>query len=188
MYMFDIETLGVESTSVILSIACIHFDPTTKPSYEELVKSAFFVKMDVKDQAENYKRTVSKDTLDWWLTQHPAIRDFSFTPSDYDVPAAEALDKFQAWAKSFEDYNTATVWARGNMDQSVLSSLETKMGRESIFPYHRWRDVRTAVDIYTGSTNGYCKVNYAGFESYQVVKHNPIHDCAFDIMMLLYGI
>lgn len=31
MFMFDVETLGKESNSVILSMACIHFDPDGKP-------------------------------------------------------------------------------------------------------------------------------------------------------------
>ena len=30
MYMFDVETIGVESTSVILSAAIIGFDPNDK--------------------------------------------------------------------------------------------------------------------------------------------------------------
>jgi hypothetical protein len=29
--MFDVEMLGKESNSVILSMACIHFDPNNKP-------------------------------------------------------------------------------------------------------------------------------------------------------------
>ena len=30
MFMFDIETLGIESNSVILSMACIYFNPAEK--------------------------------------------------------------------------------------------------------------------------------------------------------------
>jgi hypothetical protein len=40
MFMFDVETLGVESNSVILSLACIYFNPDDKPTYKELVDSA----------------------------------------------------------------------------------------------------------------------------------------------------
>ena len=50
MFMFDIETLGKSSESVLLSLACIHFDPRTDPTYKQLKESAFFVKLDAKDQ------------------------------------------------------------------------------------------------------------------------------------------
>lgn len=185
--MYDVETLGIESNSVILSMACVYFDIEKKPSYDEIVKSAFFVKLNAKDQIDRLGRTVTKSTLDWWATQAPAVKNLSFNPSPNDVLAEDALDQFQAWVDQQPNNNTATVWARGNLDQMVLGSLEDKLKRKNVFHFGRWRDVRTAVDIFTGSTNGYCKVDYPGFESYQVVKHDPRHDCAFDAMMLMYG-
>ena len=63
MFMFDVETLGVESDSVILSMACIHFDPRTNPTYKELKEGALFIKLDVKDQATRLNRRISKDTI-----------------------------------------------------------------------------------------------------------------------------
>lgn len=187
MFIYDVETLGIESTSVILSMACIYFDIEKKPSYEEMVKSAFFVKLNAKDQVERLNRSVTKSTLDWWIKQAPAVQMLSLNPSENDVLAEDALDQLQAWVDKQPNNKTATVWARGNLDQMVLGSLEDKLGRDPVFHFGRWRDVRTAVDIFTGSTNGYCKVEYPGFESYQVVKHDPIHDCAYDAMMLMYG-
>ena len=37
MFIFDVETLGVESNAVILSAALIHFDPEQKPNYQKLL-------------------------------------------------------------------------------------------------------------------------------------------------------
>jgi hypothetical protein len=34
MFVFDVETLGKDSSSVILSMACIYFDPEEKKSYQ----------------------------------------------------------------------------------------------------------------------------------------------------------
>ena len=48
--MFDVETLGKESNSVILSLAAIYFDPAKKPSPQELRDSAIFIKFNVEDQ------------------------------------------------------------------------------------------------------------------------------------------
>jgi hypothetical protein len=58
---------------------------------------------------------------------------------------------------------------------------------QQITSYAAWRDIRTAVDILTGSTNGYCDVVYDGFDRHEVIKHHPVHDCALDAMMLMYG-
>ena len=50
MFIFDVETLGKQSNSVILSMACIHFNPDEQPSHTELKQSAFFAKLEVSDQ------------------------------------------------------------------------------------------------------------------------------------------
>jgi hypothetical protein len=58
MFIFDVETLGVESTAVILSAALIHFDPADKPTYQDLLDSACFVKLNAKDQTKRLGRSV----------------------------------------------------------------------------------------------------------------------------------
>lgn len=58
---------------------------------------------------------------------------------------------------------------------------------QEITGYAQWRDIRTAVDIMYGSTNGYCSVEHPDFARHNVIKHHPVHDCALDVMMLLYG-
>lgn len=186
MYIFDVETLGIESTSVILSMACIYFNPEEKPTYQQLVDSAFFVKLNAKDQIDRLNRSVSKSTLEWWKTQPASVKDLSLTPNSLqDVTAEFGIAQLRVWATQFADYKSSTVWARGNLDQMVLGSLEEKLKLDPVFHFGRWRDVRTAVDLLSGSSNGYCKI--PDFDSTQVIKHNPIHDCAYDAMMLMYG-
>lgn len=186
MYIFDVETLGIESTSVILSMACIYFNPEDKPTYQQLVDSAFFVKLNAADQVDRLKRSVSKSTLEWWETQHASVKKLSLIPNKLlDVSPEFAHAQLRTWATQFPDYATSTVWARGNLDQMVLGSLEEKMKVDPVFHFARWRDVRTAVDLLSGSNNGYCKI--PDFDFSQVIKHNPIHDCASDAMMLMYG-
>jgi hypothetical protein len=91
------------------------------------------------------------------------------------------------WAKSKND-TKCWVWARGNLDQLVLDDIEEQIGLEPIWPFARWRDVRTAVDFLYGTTTGYTKVNHPVFDSkLHITKHNPVDDCIFDAMMLMYG-
>jgi hypothetical protein len=191
MWMYDVETLGIESNSVILSMALIYFNPEEKPTFKQLVDNAFFVKLNAKDQIERLGRKVTKSTLEWWNEQNVFTRGMSFTVSPDDVTAEDALDQMREFVVNqitkTPDAANCTVWARGNLDQMCLGSLENKLDRGPIFHFGRWRDVRTAVDIFTGSKNGYCNVDHAEFNRDDVIKHNPIHDCAYDAMMLMYG-
>lgn len=187
MFMFDVETLGIESNSVILSMACIYFNPEEKPTFKQLVESAFFVKLDAKYQTEFLGRTVTKSTLEWWAKQPEMLKKQSLIPSSKDVHPSDAIDMMGEWAEQYPNNRKCTIWARGNLDQMVLGSMEDRLKRDALFNFGRWRDVRTAVDILTGSTNGYCNVDHPEFNRDHVLKHNPIHDCAFDAMMLMYG-
>ena len=63
MFIFDVETLGKESNSVMLSMACIYFDPDKKPDHVWLRKNAFFAKFDVEDQIKRLNRKVGKTTM-----------------------------------------------------------------------------------------------------------------------------
>ena len=185
MWMYDVETLGIESNSVILPMALVNFDVEKKPTYSDLVKDAFFVKLNSKDQVDRLGRTVTQSTLDWWQQQNQAVKQMSLYPSENDVTAEEAHDLMKAYVNARPEGKKAIVWARGNLDQMALGSMEDKMKRDAIFHFGRWRDVRTAVDLLTGSSNGYCTI--PDFDDTMVVKHNPIHDCAYDAMMLMYG-
>jgi hypothetical protein len=185
--MFDVETLGVESNSVILSLACIHFRSDEKPTFRELVDSAFFVKFNVRDQVENYERKVDKGTLEWWGKQCEIVRKKSFLPLKTDENLKNGIESFHSWIQSKND-NKSWVWARGSLDDTLLHSIERQLKVETMLPYHRWRDVRTAVDLLYDSTNGYCKVDHIDFlYERDIIKHDPVIDCALDVMMLLYG-
>jgi len=184
MYMFDVETLGVESTAVILSAAILYFEEGD--DYDTLLKKALFVKLDSKYQIEHLKRTVDPETLKWWSNIHPSIRELSFVPHPSDMHPAEGIDKIKQYVKQ---YGPNVVWARGSLDQMVIDSLCTKLDTDKIVPYNNWRDVRTGVEILCSTAkNGYCDVNHPTFGRHNVIKHHPVHDCALDAMMLLYGV
>ena len=191
MFIFDVETLGKQSNSVILSFACIHFNPDDTPSHAELKQNAFFAKLNVADQIQRLKRTSGKSTIEWWVKQCENVRNKSFKPLPSDEIFEDAYERLREWAKSKND-NKCWVWARGNLDQLVIDDIEEQLGIEPVFKYERWRDVRTAVDFLYGTTNGYVKVNVPPWvesfdPSLHITKHNPIDDCAYDIMQLLYG-
>ena len=193
MFIFDVETLGKESNSVILSMAAIYFDTTKTPSHTELRESAFFVKFDVEDQIKRLNRRVGKSTMEWWSKQCDNVRIVSFKPNkEIDVKFEDGYEDMRTWAKSKNDTN-CWIWARGNLDQLVLDSFEEQLEIEPIWPFARWRDVRTAIDFLYGTTKGYCKVVTPPWveafdKDLHITKHNPIDDCVLDAMMLMYGV
>ena len=192
MFVFDVETLGKESNSVILSMAAIYFIPDEQPGHKQLFDEAFFVKFDVEDQMKRLDRKVGKSTMSWWAKQCENVRIKSFKPNPaIDVKFEDGYESMRQWAASKNDAN-CYVWARGNLDQLVLDSFEEQLGLEPIWPYARWRDVRTAVDFLYGVTTGYTKVETPPWleafdKDLHITKHNPVDDCVLDAMMLMYG-
>jgi hypothetical protein len=186
MFVFDVETLGVESTTVVLSAALVYFDPEKQPSYQDLLDDALFVKFKAKEQVDA-GRTVSKSTLQWWKDQHEYVRKMALEPSVDDVSVAEGFKLLHSYMDKYDPDRKHTIWARGSLDQMAIDSLAVAFDIEEISGYNVWRDVRTAVDCFTGSTNGYCNVEHPTFKRHEVIKHHPVHDCALDAMMLMYG-
>jgi hypothetical protein len=101
MFVFDIESLGVESNSVVLSVGMVYFNPEEQPSYDDLIKNSLFIKLNAKDQIDRLGRTVTKSTLEWWAQQHEYVRKCSFGARTDDIKAEDALDKIYAYMYIF---------------------------------------------------------------------------------------
>ena len=184
MFMFDVETLGVDSDSVVLSAALIYFEGGE--SYQDLLDKACFVKFKAKEQIA-MKRTVDLGTLEWWKNQHEYIRGCALEPSADDVTVVQGFEILHNYMNKIPNAQKKTMWARGSLDQMVIDHLARKVDSQPITGYNMWRDVRTAVDILYGTTNGYVEVDKPDFQRAAVIKHHPVHDCALDIMQLMYG-
>lgn len=187
MFMFDIETLGVESTSVILSVGMIHFETGKDYEYQELVDRGLFVKFNAKEQIEVFNRTIDKGTVEWWGSQNDYARKTNFQPSKKDLTVNDGLGIINEYIEKHRTKKDETFWSRGSLDQVCIDSLCKAAKQELITYYNNWRDVRTAIDILAiDAKNGYCSVQHPNFTRDDVCKHHPVHDCALDIMMLLY--
>jgi len=186
MFMFDIETLGVESTSIVLSAAIIHFEFGDTRTFQELVDSACFVKFDVKEQKEEMNRVYSQGTIDWWKKQSEIARKTSLHPNpNIDVFAVAGIEKIRSYMMDHGGTNQI-IWARGSLDQMAFDSLCYSAKIEPLVRFNKWRDVRTAVDLLASdASDGYCKIKNFNPDLH-VIKHIPQQDCALDIMMLLH--
>jgi hypothetical protein len=143
------------------------------------------VKFDVNEQ-KNYRRTMKKDTIDWWNNQGSLIKKASFVPSDADEPISTCLLKLKSYI-TMHGGSKNIIWVRGSLDQMAIDSLAKAHGVDPIAPYHSYRDIRTAIDLLADSPsiNGYCELKYP-FNKDLVHKHHPVHDVAYDALMLTF--
>jgi hypothetical protein len=192
MFILDIETLGTESTSVILSAALLYID-TSKPkhTWESLYENTLFIKFSVRDQVENYKRTIDKETIKWWEKQCDLAKITSFIPKKGDLTAKQGREILINYINASDSNpDKSLIWIRGSLDQVCLDSLFLAMGYDRLFPYANYRDVRTFIDF--NSTNpfrGYCSISKElcpEFDRNVVIKHNPRDDICLDAMMMMY--
>lgn len=185
MFILDIETMGVESTSVVLSLAITHV-ARKDMTYAEMLDNSLFIKYSAKEQlAKN--RTYDTDTCNWWDKQAEIVRDTSFTPKSTDMSFGVAHQIIRKWLADRKfDFNNDVIYTRGALDSLVLDSLYRTFETPMFVRYNKFLDVRTVIELlYPSSKNGY--VDVPGFETSSVIKHHPVHDCAYDGMMMLNG-
>jgi hypothetical protein len=196
MMMFDIETLGTESTSVVLSAAITYFDfsdaiedrstENLVSEYNRYVMTSCFVKFNALEQRD-LGRVDTTGTKEWWIKQSQMARETSFYAKEDDLSAAAGIARINSYIDAHGGPNQI-VWARGSLDQMCWDSLCRSAGQEPLVKYNMWRDVRTAIDLLASeSKGGYAMI--PGFDpDLYVVKHIPQNDCALDIMELLYHV
>lgn len=197
MFVFDVETLSVESTCVVLSCAMTYMgdlDANTghenlNEIYRDLLENkTLYVKFLAKEQIDA-GRHVSKDTLEWWKQQDVFTRALAFNPSEDDVIVEAGIARIKNFMRKWGyDGKNTTVWIRGTLDQMAIDSLCKWFDVEPITHYGNWRDVRTAIDLLAESSNrGYCHMRKA-FDRNLVRKHDPRHDTCYDALMLVYHV
>ncbi len=183
-YFFDVETLGIESTSIVLSAAILYVDPEEEFTYQDLIDRALFVKFDSVEQ-KKAGRTVDQGTLDWWNKQDVEVKKQSFARTSEDLTAVEGLGRINEYIKN---NGSGHVWARGSLDQMVIESLGRTFDIKPFAHYNSWNDIRTALRVLkeTVDSRGYCEI--PNFNKSIVKKHDPVHDIAYDAMMLFRGV
>jgi hypothetical protein len=191
MFCLDIETLGLESTAVILSVGIVHYDGESELTYQSLLDTGVFVKFDTHSQRTDYGRTATKSTLDWWRKQSDLAQKTNLLPSINDISVVAGLEILRKWFKSKPDWKTSTIWVRGTLDQPAFESLIRATGDDPFAPFNNYRDVRTALDcLYSSTKNGYVEVDLDKCPDYsynKVLKHHPLHDAAMDLVQLIAG-
>lgn len=151
--MVDLETLDVKTTSTILTLGAVRFDPfdNTMPMQE------LYLRIDI-DSQDALGCTVSDSTLEWWSKQDPEITEEAFNPENR-VAIEDAIKQFHTFA-----WNCDKFWSHGSVfDLMILQNIYDKLGKS--YPWNFWqmRDTRTLFDL-------------TDPEMPQNAKHNALED------------
>ena len=159
--MIDLETLGTETRSVILSAGYCVFDPALyDPKEHEVILDSGHVFLDVGAQLD-LRRTISWSTIQWWMLQSEEARK-QFAGVDRRHPD----QVFTVLGALFCQYDFEGVWAHGStFDITMLQTLAEDLGAKVPWDFRIIRDTRT---LY----------NYAdsGTPHKPTVKHNAMED------------
>ena len=188
----DIETLGIESTSVILSNTFILVDPDALPednteAFEYLLKKSITVKFNVKEQFDK-GRTTEKRVIDWWKKQSEHAKRESLIPRATDFNGKQGIRVLRDWFSRIPNAKQIPVWVRGSLDQPCFDSFLRLYEEMPFTDYNCYRDVRTMVELVYSNNSKAGYVEVPGFDDIRyVIKHVPSHDCAYDALMMLRG-
>jgi len=135
--MIDMETLDTQTSTVILSIGAVTFDPLSNKIIDSIE-----IKPSIEEQTEVYNRTISEDTLAWWAKQSIEAQDAAFS-DEGRVSYKEAMQQLAKFS-----FGHQSVWSNGSIFDIMIAESGFRELKISI-PWQFWniRDCRTIYDI-----------------------------------------
>ncbi len=135
--MLDIETLGNESNSIILSIGACYFDPDTG-----VIGDKLSIHVDAKS-CEEAGMKANADTALWWMGQDEDARKSIITNQRNAIRIEGALSELSGFIKP-----NSQVWGNGStFDNAIVKSAYSKFKLTEPWKFWNDRDVRTIVEI-----------------------------------------
>jgi len=193
--IFDIETLGTDSSSICLAASFLVYDlkKHSTDSLSSLRKEVKTFKISVADQ-KSRGRISDPDTLEWWkgqLSFAPELKKI-LAPTESDLTVEQFYTDLSSWLTE-KGYSKDKDWAwqRGTLDVMVLDSMFKQIGiAQKQFPIYWWkiRDLRTAIDLtaFPDKLNGYTNDAWERAEKLipEFSKHDPVSDILMEVMQL----
>jgi len=140
--MVDLETMGTESDTQVISIGAVRFRLDTVDDVTSIMDEgrSFYARLDLEGQRDK-GRTVSASTEEWWKNQSDEARAvFEETPEDTKL----ALKRFLKFCKGGK-----RIWGNGNMfDNTIVRSLCRDYGLKYPVDYWNDLDVRTLTRLW----------------------------------------
>ena len=138
--MLDLETLDTKSSAVVIAIGAVRFDTSSRALGEKF----YAVPGDWSTQ-QKYGRTISGDTVEWWLKQE---REAQQALIGSPVTTAEALSSFIDFIGGDKEVQ---IWGNGaDFDNIILGTLYQDMGFKMPWSFSRNRCYRTMKSLGVG--------------------------------------
>jgi hypothetical protein len=132
--MVDLETLDTVANGVIMSIGAVKFDLNG----DAIDDKGFYVSVSVESNLA-HGRSISEDTLIWWMKQEPAAQAV-FHEEKQTLEAA--LDSFTEWFEA--SGKSKFIWSNGaDFDIAMMAHAYRQLGWEPPWDFWNARCVRT---------------------------------------------
>lgn len=172
--MLDIEALGQNPGSVILSIGGVKFNPY---SFQE-PKDSFYMKPSP-DEQETYGRESDYDTIRWWINQRKEVQHEVFS-YDKKNSFSHTMTELFHWFNDVE-----IVWAHNYAyDLTLLYDAFSDLDMAIPWEHNKKRDSKTLFSIIKENSKSYVlqeSEHNAYYDAYYQAKNVQI---AFDILGL----
>ena len=168
--VIDIETMGTEDDSVIVSIGAVVFNRADEPG---TIISNFHVKVDTESQPN---RSITAATMLWWMKDDmKSAREAAF--GNNEVPKLRlglALKKLEEF---IVDSRPNEFWACSpDFDMGILSNAYKSFNVKFPGSFWQFRDIRTLESfLYGHGTRVKGKENFI-----DGVAHDALHDCLME--------
>ena len=190
--IFDFESLGLNENSVLLSLGVLAFDPSdydiagdgVETTFNKLLQQGLYVKLDAKDQAKTYGRTINKSTLLWWTEQNEEASQV-LTRCDDDVKLPDMENLLNEYLEMNGVTRNTPVWSRGYTEPMWYESVKLNLNTYGSIRHYQYRDIRTLLNVVI--EDKYLSRNHINSIKYpeNFVKHNALHDVCFDAVQFL---
>jgi len=135
-FMVDIETLGTASTSVILSIGIVEFNPDS-----DAIGQTFHSLINI-DSCLRAGLTVDGSTIQWWMTQPDAARELFNKLDEHGTPLTSALLALNGWMKTLS--NAPIFWCNHpSFDAAILDNAYRRCDIKTPWQYYNVKDYST---------------------------------------------
>ncbi|EBC2122183.1 3'-5' exoribonuclease [Salmonella enterica] len=139
--MIDIETMGTQHHSAIVSVAIAIFNLLTGEIFAEE-----YIRIRWKEDCKICGGKIDPDTVEWWLKKSPEARAELIT-SDDQLPLSDSLMRLFEFIRKHCDGGPVYVWAKSpSFDLSLIKDAAERCAISSEeIPWKFWneRDVRT---------------------------------------------
>ena len=136
--MIDIETLGVKSDAVVLSVGAVKFT-------EFSLGEQFYIELNL-DEEISTDATMSAETLVWWLERRKKfeVSMLNTTGDEQELPNRQKLQQLLDFVDDCEYF-----WSKGtNFDFPILENCLSRYALEPTWKYYKLRDFRTLQALY----------------------------------------